>query len=85
MVVVAVSTLNENAGVTQTLCIHFTSNIIQVDTFANMASSVFNSGVAIDVRKQAQTETILVVGWVSEAIDQHACGGSVVRLTHTVI
>ncbi len=32
MMVVAVSTLDKNAGVTQTLCIHFSSNIIQVDT-----------------------------------------------------
>jgi len=32
MMVVAVPTLDENAGVTQTLCIHFSSDIIQVDT-----------------------------------------------------
>lgn len=32
MMVVAVSTLNENAGVAQTLCIHLSSNVIQVDT-----------------------------------------------------
>lgn len=32
MMIVAVSALDEDAGVTQTLCIHFTSNIIQMDT-----------------------------------------------------
>lgn len=32
MVIVAVSALDEDAGVTQTLCIHFTPNIIQMDT-----------------------------------------------------
>lgn len=85
MMVVAVSTLDENAGVTQTLCIDFSSNIIQVDTFANVATRVFNSGVAIDVGEQAQAEAVLVVGWVSESINQHAGGGSVVSLSYTII
>ncbi len=54
-------------------------------TFANVATSVFNSGVAIDVGEQAQAEAVLVVGWVSESINQHAGGGSVVSLSYTII
>lgn len=50
-----------------------------------MTASVFNRGVAVDIREQAQAEAVLVVGRVSEAIDQHAGGGSVVRLSHTII
>lgn len=33
MVVVAIPALHENAGVTQTLSIHLSSNIIQVNTY----------------------------------------------------
>lgn len=50
-----------------------------------MTASVFNRGVAVDVREQAQAEPVLVVGWVSEAIDQHAGGRRVVSLSHTII
>lgn len=35
MMVVAVPTLDENAGITQTLCIHLSSNIVQVDTWGS--------------------------------------------------
>lgn len=85
MMVVAVSTLDKNAGITQTLCIHLSSNIVQVDTFADVATGVFNSGVAIDIREQAQAEAIFVVGWIGESINQYAGGGSVVSLSHTII
>jgi len=54
-------------------------------TFANVAAGVFNGGVAIDVREQAQAEAVLVVGWVGESINQNAGGGSVVSLSHTII
>lgn len=57
----------------------------RVHTFANVATRVFNSGVAIDVGEQAQAEAVLVVGWVSESINQHAGGGSVVSLSYTII
>lgn len=63
---------------------HFVHNDC-THTFANVAAGVFNGGVAIDVGEQAQAEAVLVVGWVGESINQHAGGGSVVSLSHTII
>lgn len=54
-------------------------------TFADVAPGVFNSGVAIDIREQAQAEAVLIVGWVGESINQYAGGGSVVSLSHSII
>lgn len=85
MVVVAIPALHENAGVTQTLGVHLSSNIIQVNTFANMAAGILDCGVAVDIGQKAQAKAIFVVGRISEAVHQHASRGGMVSLTNTVI
>lgn len=42
MMKVAVPTLNKYAAVTEALCIHLSTNIVQMNTFSNMSSSVLN-------------------------------------------
>lgn len=49
VVVVTVTTLDEDTAITQTFCIHLPANVIQMDTFANVPPGVLNGGVAIDV------------------------------------
>lgn len=54
-------------------------------TFANMAASVLDCGVAVDIGQKAQAKAIFVVGGISEAVHQHASRGGVVSFTNTVI
>lgn len=61
MVVITVATLDKNAGVTETLCIHLSSHIVQVHSFADVSAGVFDCGVTIDIGEQPQAEAILVV------------------------
>lgn len=50
-----------------------------------MPPRVFNSGIPVDVGEQPKAETVLVVGRIGETIHQHARGGGMERLAHTVI
>lgn len=54
-------------------------------TFADVPSGVFNGGVAVDVGEQAEAESVAVVGGICEAINEHAGGGSLERLSNTVV
>lgn len=85
VVVVAVSALNEDAGVTQALGIDLSTDIVKVNSFADVAPGVLDCGVAVDVGQQAQAESVLVVRGVCEAINQHAGGRSIEGLSHSVI
>lgn len=49
MVVVAVTALDKYTGVTQALCKHLSSHVIQMHTFTDVAPGVFYSRVAVDV------------------------------------
>lgn len=44
------STLHKNTAVTETLREDFSSNIVQVNSFANMPAGVFYGGVTVDIR-----------------------------------
>lgn len=61
VVVVAVPTLHKDAAVAQTFSVHLPSNVVQMDTFANVPPRVLNGGVAVDVGEQPQAEPVLVV------------------------
>lgn len=50
-----------------------------------MPPSVLNGRVAIDVGKQTQAESVAVVGGICEAIHEHASGGSLKRLSNTIV
>ena len=50
-----------------------------------MPPSVLNGRVAIDVGKQAQAESVAIVGGICEAIHEHTSGGSLERLSNTII
>lgn len=54
-------------------------------TFAYVPARVLDGGVAVDVGQQAEAESILVVGWVCEAVHQHTAGRGVERFPHSVV
>ncbi len=41
-------------------------------TFSDVASSVLNGRVAIDIRQQTKAETVTVIGGVGKAVHQYA-------------
>lgn len=54
-------------------------------TFAYVPARVFDGGVAVDIRQQAEAEAVFVVGWVCEAVHQHAAGRCVESLPDPVV
>lgn len=50
-----------------------------------MPPGVLNGGVAVDVGEQAEAESVAVVGGICEAIDEHAGGGGLERLSDTIV
>lgn len=61
VVIVAVSTLHKDAAVTKALGIHFTSNIVKMDSFADMPPSVLNGGVAVNIGQEPKAKPVPVV------------------------
>lgn len=49
-------------------------NQLVVLTFAYVPACVLNGGVAVDIGKQTETESVLVIGWVRKAIYQDTAG-----------
>lgn len=85
VVVVTVTTLDEDTAITQTFCVHLTTNIIQMDTFADVPPGVLNGGVAVHVGEQAEAESVAVIGGICETVNEHAGGGSLERLSDTIV
>ncbi len=54
-------------------------------TFSDVASSVLNGRVAIDIRQQTKAETVTVIGGVGKAVHQYAGWGGLESLSHTII
>lgn len=50
-----------------------------------MPPGILNSGVAVDVGEQAEAESVAVVGGIREAIDEHAGGRRLKRLSNTIV
>jgi len=59
--VVAIATLHENGRVAQAFCVHLAAYIIQMNAFANVTACVLNGGIAINVRKEAQTKALVII------------------------
>ena len=49
VVVVAVAGLDEDGGVGETLGVHLASDVVEVDTFANMSPRVLDGGVTVNI------------------------------------
>jgi len=72
MVIVAVSGLDKNSRIGQAFCVHFSTYVIQVNTFSDVPPSVFNGGVPVHIGQLAQTEPVVVlVRWVREPVYYH--------------
>lgn len=61
------------------------ANQLEVLTFAYVPASVLDGGVAVDIGKQTETESVLVIGRVCKAVNQNAAGRGVERLPHPVV
>lgn len=54
-------------------------------TFPDVPPGILNGGVAVDVGEQAKAESVAVVGGICEAIDEHAGGGRLERLSDAIV
>lgn len=61
VVVITVTALDKNAGVTEALGVHLPSHVVQMHSFANVSASVLDCRVAVDVGQQSKAEAVLVV------------------------
>lgn len=61
VMVITVSALHKDAGVTEALCVHLPSHVVQVHSFADVSPGILDCRVAVDVGKQPQAEAVLVV------------------------
>ena len=57
VVVVTVPGLDKYSGVTQTLGVHFSPHVVQVDPLAYVSPGVLNGGVSVYVGQLSQTES----------------------------
>lgn len=82
---VAVTALDKDTAVTETLCIDLTSNIVQMDTFSDVSPCILYGGIAVDVREETQAEAVMVIGWIRETIHDDAGRSSMEGLPHSVV
>ena len=54
-------------------------------TFADVPPGVLDGGVAVDVGEQAEAESVAVIGGICETVNEHAGGGSLERLSDTIV
>ncbi|TNN89513.1 hypothetical protein EYF80_000116 [Liparis tanakae] len=54
-------------------------------TFADVPPGVLDGGVAVDVGEQAEAKSVAVIGGIREAVDEHAGGGRLERLSHPIV
>ena len=57
VVVVTVPGLDKNSGVTETLGVHLSPHVVQVDPLAYVSPGVLNCGVSVDIGQLSQTES----------------------------
>jgi len=69
VVIIAITRLDENGSVREALGKHFTAHVVKVDAFADVSPRVFDGGVSIDVREETETESVVVVRGIREAVD----------------
>ena len=73
MVMIAVPGLNEDGRVTETVSKELVSNHINVYSFSNMFPCIFNRRVSVNIGKESQTESFIIVGRICESIDNNTC------------
>lgn len=52
VVVIAVAGLHEDGRVRQTFGIHFPSHVVEMDSFSNVSSCVFNCRISVNIGQQ---------------------------------
>lgn len=86
MMVIAVSRLHEYCAVREALGIHLSSYIVQMHSLPNMPPSIFNGRISVHIGQETQTEpVVVVVWWVSEAVNDNTVVLSVVHLSHPAV
>ena len=85
MGMVAVATLNKDGSFTEALGKHLPSHIEQVHTFANVPADVLNSGVAVDIGEEPQTEAVGVHAGISVAVHDHVGTGGTKLLSNALV
>jgi len=74
VVVVAVSRLHEDGSVGEALGEHFATHVVKMNALADMSARVFDGRVSVDVGQEAETESVVVVGRIGEAVDDDGSG-----------
>ncbi len=83
--VVALTTLDEDGSIAQTLCEHLSTDIEQVHPLADVAADVFDGRVPVDVREQPETEPIGIRGGICVAIHDHVGSSSMEALANPLV
>ena len=83
--IVAVTTLDKDGSIAETLGKHFTSNVKQMNTFTNVTSNVLNGRIAIDVGKKSEAESIGIHTRICVAIDNNMCACGMESLANPLI
>ena len=65
---VTVSRLDENCTIREALGKYFATRVKKIDSFSNMATSVFNGGVSVDIGKKSEAKATLISRGVGETV-----------------
>lgn len=65
---IAVTALDENRSVRQTLRIHFATHVVQMHSLPYVASRVFDRGISIHITELTQAEPVAVIRGIREAV-----------------
>lgn len=85
VVLVTIARLHENCRVRQALDVHFTVYVKKVHPLADVAASVLDRGVSIDVAQLTQTKSIAFVAGVRETVYDDRCGLGVKHFPDTTV
>ena len=59
--------MNQNTAVTETLDGHFSTNVRELDTLANVAPCLFDAGVTMHIQVSSETESFRRAGLVNQS------------------
>src|SRR5699024_8964177 len=80
---VTAARLHKDGQVGQTLHEHLTADVVQVHAFANVSASVLDGGVTVHVGQQSETHSLVVLGGIGEAVNDHPTVLSVKHFAHS--
>jgi hypothetical protein len=60
MVIVTIAGLNKYGRITETFSVDFPTNIVEMNTLANVSTGVFNGRIPVDITELTKAEPVVV-------------------------